>query len=314
MIPASPVDIVLVNWNSGSQLRLAVESVLSDGNRNGAVSIVVVDNGSWDASLNGLDSLRGVQVLRNGKNLGFAAACNQGAALGGGQFILFLNPDAAVFQDTIRRSVEFMLRPDSVDVGICGVQLVDAAGIVQRSCARFPDAKMYLAQAFGFAGVSPSRFSHIMMTFDHQETRDVDHVMGAYLLIRRSLFESLGGFDERFFVYLEDLDLALRAKRLGWRSVFLAQARAYHKGGGVSDQVRARRLFYALRSRILYAFKHFNRAQAWAVCFATLAIEPAPRLMRGLLRFSGRELVDTVHGFALLWWDLPSMLRRALCR
>jgi GT2 family glycosyltransferase len=207
-----------------------------------------------------------------------------------------------------------MLRPENADVGICGVQLVDAAGNVQRSCARFPDAKTYLAQAFGFAGVSPSRFSHIMMTFDHQETRDVDHVMGAYLLIRRSLFEELGAFDERFFVYLEDLDLALRAKRLGWRIVFLAQARAYHKGGGVSDQVKEHRLFYSLRSRILYAFKHFDRAEAWAVCLATLAIEPIPRLMRGLLRFSGRELIDTLHGFALLWWGIPSMLQRAFRR
>lgn len=314
MTPASPVDVVLVNWNSGSQLRLAVDSVLSGGDRNGPVSIFVVDNGSRDGSLNGLDSLRGVQVLRNGENLGFAAACNQGAALGGGEFILFLNPDAAVFQNTIEHCIAFMRRPENADVGICGVQLVDAAGIVQRSCARFPDAKTYLAQAFGFAGVSPSRFSHIMMTFDHRETRDVDHVTGAYFLIRRSVFEGLGGFDERFFVYLEDLDLALRAKRSGWRSVFLARARAYHKGGGVSDQVKAHRLFYSLRSRILYAFKHFNRAEAWAVCFATLAVEPAPRLVRGLLRLSGRELTDTVHGFALLWWGLPGILQRVFRR
>jgi GT2 family glycosyltransferase len=173
---------------------------------------------------------------------------------------------------------------------------------------------MYIAQAFGFAAVCPSRYSHFMTTFDHQETRDVDHVAGAYFLIRRSLFEILGGFDERFFVYLEDLDFALRAKRLGWRSVFLAHARAYHKGGGVSDQVKAHRLFYSLRSRILYAFKHFNRAEAWAVCLATLAIEPVPRSVRGLLRLSGRELTDTVHGFTLLWWGLPGILRRAFRR
>jgi hypothetical protein len=96
--------------------------------------------------------------------------------------------------------------------------------------------------------------------------------------------------------------------------VFLAQARAYHKGGGVSQQVRARRLFYSLRSRIHYAFKHFSRADGWAVCFATLVVEPVPRLVRGLLRFSGRESIDTVHGFALLWWSLPGILQRVFRR
>jgi len=300
----------LVNWNSGLQLRLAVDSILSNANQNGPANIFVIDNGSSDNSLNGLDPLRGLLVLRNGKNVGFAAACNQGAALGSGEFVLFLNPDAAVFPNTIQQSVEFMRRPENADVGICGVQLVDATGVIQKSCARFPDAKMYLAQAFGFAGVFPSRFSQLMMTFDHQETRDVDQVMGAYFLIRRSLFESLGGFDERFFVYFEELDLSLRAKRLGWRSVFLAQARAYHKGGGISDQVKAHRLFYSLRSRILYAFKHFGCAEAWAVCFATLAIEPVPRLVRGFFRRSREELVDTIRGFVMLWRDVPSIFQR----
>ncbi len=308
------VDVVVVNWNSGAQLRVAVGSVLHGVAGKERVAVCVVDNGSADDSLSGLDHRLGVRLLKNQQNIGFAAACNQGAALGEGEFILFLNPDAAVFRDTIPESVNFMRRLENSDVGICGVQLVDAVGVVQRSCANFPNVKTYLANSFGLAGIFPRRFSHFMTTFDHQETCDVDQVMGAYFLIRRSLFERLGGFDERFFVYFEDLDLSLRARQLGWRSVFLAQARAYHRGGGISDQVKAHRLFYSSRSRILYAFKHFKRAEAWVVCFATLAVEPVSRLVQGVLRRSGRELVDTIRGYLMLWQDVPNILQRALRR
>lgn len=308
------VDVVIVNWNSGLQLRVAVSSVLCSVTGIGKVKIYVVDNGSSDDSLSGLERNRDIHLVKNQKNTGFAVACNQGAALGQGEFILFLNPDAVVFPDTILQSVEFMGRPENSSVGICGVQFIDAVGVVQRSCARFPNAKTYLAHTFGLAGVCQNRFTHFMTMFDHQETRDVDQVMGAYFLIRRSLFENLGGFDERFFVYFEDLDLSLRVKQLGWRSVFLAQARAYHKGGGISEQVKAQRLFYSLRSRILYAFKHFSRVEAWTVCVATLVIEPVPRMVRGLLRRSGKELGDTIRGFAMLWWDVPGILQQALRR
>src|SRR5258708_40080093 len=101
-----------------------------------------------------------------------------------------------------------------------------------------------------------------MSDCDYFDTRRVDVVTGAFLLVRRGIFEVLGGFDERFFVYLEDVDFLYRVGQAGWRCYYLAAARAYHRGGGCSEQAKAARLFYALRSRILYSYKHFGRASA----------------------------------------------------
>jgi len=141
----------------------------------------------------------------------------------------------------------------------------------------------------------------IMEEWPHDETREVDHVIGAFFLVRRSLFESLGGFDERFFVYLEDVDFSVRAGRAGWRSVYLTEARAYHKGGGTSEQVKARRLFYSLRSRMQYAHKHFPVRGAIVVGAGTLLVEPLVRLGWAVLQRSGSTFVETIQGYAMLW-------------
>src|SRR5690606_37612429 len=152
--------------------------------------------------------------------------------------------------ETLDLSVRFMEDPASARVGLMGVQLVDEAGRVSRTCARFPEPRHLLATMVGLDRVLPRRFPGLVMTeWDHAASRDVDHVMGAYFFTRRALFEQLGGFDEGFFVYIEDVDYALRVRQAGWRTHYLADVRAVHTGCGTSDQVKARRLAYALRSR-----------------------------------------------------------------
>jgi GT2 family glycosyltransferase len=148
---------------------------------------------------------------------------------------------------------------------------------------------------------------YVMTEWDHEQSASVDHVIGAFYLVRRSVFEELRGFDERYFLYLEDLDFSFRARKAGWHSYYLAEGHAYHVGGGTSSQVKAARLFYSLRSRILYAFKHFGRASATLVLMGTMLIEPFCRLARGLLRCSKEEILDTIRGYSMLWKHLPRM-------
>jgi hypothetical protein len=316
-LPICCLDVVIVNWNAGDQLRQAVSSIAAHGH--GIVdSVVIVDNASTDGSLTGIESMipmpsPKVKIARNEKNMGFAAACNQGAALSSGEFILFLNPDAKLFADSLAISVTFMRQPENDDVGICGIQLLDESGHVSRSCARFPSVNGFLAHAVGLDRVFP-RWGHFMAEWDHAQTRDVDHVIGAFFLVRRAMFEALGGFDERFFVYLEDLDFSRRARNAGWRTVYLADAQAFHAGGGTSRQVKARRLFYALRSRLLYAFKHFSRAGALSVMLVTLLVEPFPRSVMALLRGSWSGLKETWSAYGMLWRWLPQGLSGGMTR
>jgi len=113
-------------------------------------------------------------------------------------------------------------------------------------------------------------------------SRNVDQVIGAFFMIRRALFDSLSGFDERFFVYYEEVDLSLRARQAGFRSAYFDGARALHHGGVSSDQVRAARLFYSLRGRLLYADKHFTRLGALLVWAVTFYVERPIRTLRAL--------------------------------
>jgi GT2 family glycosyltransferase len=202
-----------------------------------------------------------------------------------------------------------MAHPDNADVGICGIQLVDELGQVARSCARFPSVVNFSVQA---VGLSKLRWFHAsalhMSDWDHTTTRDVDHVIGAFFLVRRTAFNALSGFDERFFVYLEDLDFSLRARQAGWRSMYLPEAKAFHSGGGTSRHVKAKRLFYSLRSRLLYGFKHFSATEAWWLLFITVALEPCSRLAFALFRGEWRDARHTLQAYGMLTKCLPEVL------
>jgi N-acetylglucosaminyl-diphospho-decaprenol L-rhamnosyltransferase len=294
-------DIVIVNWNSGHLLARCVASILDHG-ENRAGSVVVVDNGSTDGS----DMLSycnpSLEIVRTGLNLGFGRACNLGARMGRSRYVLFLNPDAALLPKTLSVAVDFMERPENARIGVCGAKLIEEDGTVQRHCARLPTLVTFLAAASGLATALSSRVPTLHERgFDHLTSRPVDHVIGAFYLIRRVLFEQLAGFDEEFFVYLEDLDLSARVHAAGYSVYYLAEAVGLHKGGGSSEQVKPQRLAYSLESRIIYSFKHFNAVSAVIVAAATLLVEPLPRLVRAIARGSFTEARDTVSGVALLW-------------
>jgi GT2 family glycosyltransferase len=307
------VDVVIVNWNGGELVRRCVGSLAAVPESECALRVVVVDNGSADGSWEGLESVDArVRVVRNERTRGFAAACNQGAAVGTAPFVLFLNPDTVVTSASIAGALRFMRSPEAADVGIAGVQLVDESGAVSRSCARFPTAGTVGAAALGLDRVAPRLFApHFMSEWDHGSSRVVDQVIGAFFLTRRPLFERLGGFDERFFVYYEEVDLAYRARLAGWRSYFLATVSAVHTGCGTTDRVRATRYFYVTRSRILYGFKHFGVARGAALAAAAVVAEPLVRCAAALARGTPTAARETLAGARMLWRDLPNVLRTA---
>ncbi|MEA3015136.1 MAG: hypothetical protein QOD42_3681 [Sphingomonadales bacterium] len=296
MTDTSPrVQIVIVNWNAGDLLGQCLESVAAHG---GALveRVVVVDNGSTDGSAD-LPARPGLEVIRAGENLGFAKACNLGAKGASADYLLFLNPDAAIGPETLARAVGFMESEAASRVAVCGIRLIDEHGEVQRQVTDFPRPRTIFT------------LKRMLADFDHLHSRPVDHVAGAFYLMRRRVFEQLGGFDESFFLYLEDGDLSVRTHALGWSVYYLAEASAFHKGGGTSEQIKARRLFYAMRSRLVYSFKHFRRHEAWMVTGVTLFAEPLARLARGLVRRSRRELGETLRAYGLLYRDLRNIRR-----
>lgn len=307
------IDVVIVNWNSGDHLRRCLESLATLGAEAALLSVVtIVDNASSDASLQLPSSVQQalpLAIIRNPANLGFAAACNQGAAGSPAEFLLFLNPDMIVRPGCLSAPCHYLKAPKHSKVGIIGVQLLTTGGIVARSCARFPTARSLLGNTLGLDRILPSLFPrHFMEEWAHDENRKVDQVMGAFLFIRRQVFEQIGGFDERFFLYYEDLDLALRAAMHGWYSEFLTEAQAVHFGGGTTSGIIGRRIFYVSKGKIIYALKHFPLLPALGILAATTLVEPAVRLAAALARLRIGEAKETLRGFGLLWLDLGRML------
>lgn len=306
------LDIIVVNWNVGEYLRACLRSVLAaDRSELRLGRVAVVDNGSTHDPADGIEALAlPIQMIRNADNRGFAAACNQGAAGSRADYLLFLNPDIRLLPDSLVEPIALLQKAENVRVGIVGIQLLDEGGTVQRSCSQFPTVGRYLGMMLGLDRLAPRLFpSQFMVEWDHGDTRPVDQVMGAFFLVRRSLFERLGGFDERFFVYYEEVDFSFRACREGWRSIYLATARAYHTGGASSEQVKAKRLFYNLRSRLLFGYKYFGFLQATFLLLATLTVEPLTRVVWAIARRVPREVKYTLLAYAMLLCALPEIVR-----
>jgi N-acetylglucosaminyl-diphospho-decaprenol L-rhamnosyltransferase len=298
------IDIVVVDFNAGQLVADCIDSIARNRPQCARLGrVVVVDNASSPptSSLLAPTDLP-LTVLRNERNMGFAAACNQGAKGSHADFLLFLNPDTELLPNSLDVPAVYLTRPENERVGIVGVQLLDDEGQVSRTCSYHPRPTFFLNKALGLDRLSPSRFSSgMMLHWDHRETRRVDGIMGAFFFVRRALFEQLHGFDERFFVYFEETDFGYRADRLGFSSMYLADGQAYHHGRGTTDKVRAHRLTYSMRSRMKYAWLHFSPPGAVLVLLLTLVLEPVSRLALALARRSLPEFRETVRGYRMLW-------------
>jgi N-acetylglucosaminyl-diphospho-decaprenol L-rhamnosyltransferase len=302
MLPS--LDIVIVNWNSAHQLRECLDSIVSSDRDDFILAgAIVVDNASTDRSLDGLESLDlPLTIIRNSENKGFGVACNQGAAIRNSDYILFLNPDTRLFKEAIDKAVSFIKNSADEKIGVVGIQLVDSQGKIQRNCARFPSPLNFWCSILGIDKVIKNRFTSYLMTeWNHETTQAVDHVIGAFYLIGSDIFRSVGGFDESFFVYFEDLDLSYRLNQQGFSSYYLADVRSFHKGGGTSESIKATRIFYSLRSRILYVYKHFNSIQATTILLASLLIEPVTRIIFSVLRLSLSQAQETISAYIQLF-------------
>ncbi len=309
----SQLDIIIVNWNAGIQLKDCLMSIgLCDKAGFELSQVIVVDNDSVDGSLNGLDNIHLPLIFaRNCDNLGFGTACNQGAQISKADYLLFLNPDIRLKSDSLMIPMAYMEAPEKKNVAVCGIKLVDELLDVSKTCARLPRPEHFFSKIFGLDVLFPKAFkSHIMAEWDHNDTRPVDHVIGAFYLVRKSVYNQLRGFDTRFFVYFEDLDFSNRVKRHGYEIHYIADAEAFHKGGGTSQRIKAKRLFYSLRSRIQYGFKNFGGFSAILHFAATLFMEPITRLVLAAMHRSFKETRETVEGYLMLYKDIPDMMRR----
>ncbi len=219
------VCAVVVDYNAGDLLGECVRSLLGDGVR----QIVVVENGEERTARRALDGLR-VPLVVTGRNLGYGAGANRGiASSGDSEYVLVCNPDLRVHEGAAEKLVAAL--DDHPDWAIVGPRIVDPSGVEYPSVRRFPSMTEAAGHAL-LALVRPdNRFSRRYKAEVGEETRAVDWVSGACFCARRTALEELGGFDEAYFMFAEDIDLCWRAHQAGWGVGVAPQAQVTHVHG-----------------------------------------------------------------------------------
>ena len=259
-MPPPDLSVCIVNWNTRGDLEQAIASILGDASGL-QVEVVVVDNSSADGSAEMVrERFPSVSLIQSGANLGFARGYNLAASKAAGRHLLMLNPDTQVRPGALGELVEFLdSRPEA---GAAGPRLLNPDGSLQFSCRRFPRPMAALFRNTPLGKVIPgNRFTrdYLMTDWDHHVAREVDWLSGAAICIRRQTWEQVGGFDEGFFMYAEDIDWCWRARQAGWRVCYVPQAVVVHKIGRSSDQRPVASVVQFHRSMVWFYRKHYAR-------------------------------------------------------
>jgi N-acetylglucosaminyl-diphospho-decaprenol L-rhamnosyltransferase len=253
--------VVIVNYNTGPWLERCLRS-LSASRGDLSTDVVVIDNASRDGSADVADEL-GARLIRNATNRYLSPAWNQGATVTEAPYLLFLNPDTEWFHGSLADLVA--AAEAHPRAGIIGPLIRDPDGTVYASGRRFPS----IGDAIGHAFVSPftreNRFTrrYEMNSWDRSTEREVDWVSGACMLIPRVAFEAVGGFDEAFPLYAEELDIATRLREAGWSVLFTPAVEVIHAVGVSTGGDRRPHRLVVMHSRSLYRYYAKHRAAGW---------------------------------------------------
>ena len=253
------LSVIIVSWNVKGDLIRCLASLYKNPPSD-TFEVIVVDNASADGTIDAVKTdFSDVVTVVNSENRGFAAANNQGVQKSQGEYIIFLNPDTLVHPDSLDVLVAFM--DNNQDVGVCGPTLFNENGTIQPSTRRFPTfrAALYRHTIFRSIGIFRKQYRRwLMKDFSHDEQMDVDQLMGACLLVRKSVLEEVGALDEDFFMYYEEVDLCFRIKCAGYRVVFVPEAAIVHLGGRSAAQVPVRKRIAAMTSLLKFFKKHYG--------------------------------------------------------
>ncbi len=216
------VSIVTVTWNSAQFIQEQLRSVLAS--EGVSLEVFVVDNASSDATVADVTRMfPQVVLIKNDANRGFAAANNQAIARASGRYVVLLNPDMRVQTDTMARMVAHM--DAHPEIGVLGPHLIDAQGVTMPHVRRFPRVSDQAALLLKIPHLFPAVLNGYLRTdFDYTQDAYVDSVRGSCFMIRRETLEKLGGLDERYFIWFEEVDYCKQVIAAGWKVAYTAAA------------------------------------------------------------------------------------------
>lgn len=301
------VTVIIVSYNTRDMLARCLDSLRPE-TAEGDVRVVVVDNASHDGSP-ALVRARfpWVTLVESPTNLGFAAANNLALRALTTPYALLLNSDTEVAPGTVRALLDCMERHPSAGVVAC--RLLNTDGSLQRSCWRFPTPRRALAEALGLTRLLGRRSNY--NEWDYASERPVDFAIGACLLLRKAAIDQTGIFDERFFMYSEEMDLTLRLARRGWETWYTPACSVVHHGGASGSANTPDQFLHA---RELYYEKWYGRS-GLAILRISQAVGASLRLMGfgalSLLRPRPSIRAQVRRHAAMLRWVLHESVSQA---
>ena len=251
------LSIIIVNHNTCELLINCITSV-NGNSKTIDFEIIVVDNNSKDDSVSRMRELfPKVMIIENNQNVGFATANNQAIRDSKGEVVLLLNPDTIVVEGAIEKSYEFLC--NHPDAGVVGCKLLNTDYSIQPSCRSFPSIWNHFSESFFLYKLFPKSriFGRSYMTFfSYDRIMKVDVVIGAFMMIKREVFDDIGLLDESFFMYSEETDFCLRARQQEWEIYYYPDAQIIHIWGGMSDELPVNLFVELHKSLMKYCYKH----------------------------------------------------------
>jgi hypothetical protein len=231
------LTISIVNYNSREYLQALLQSIFSS-TTDASFEIIVVDNNSRDGSLEWIKSnYPEIKLVLNNENLGFAKAQNKGISASTGKFVLLLNPDSTVKPDAIQNMIDFM--KTHPEAGAIGGKILNPDGTIQLSGKKFPTPLAAILLSLGIHKLFPNNpvtRNYYMPKESYDSVHEAEHVMGSFLMARKSAIDKVGLLDEGFFLYCEDVDWCMRLIQGGFNIYYLPSAVAVHHKGGSSKK------------------------------------------------------------------------------
>lgn len=264
------LSVVIVSWNVADLLAACLRSVAATCPPD--TEVIVVDSASSDDTVRRIRAeFPHVKLLEQSENVGFSRGNNLGLAAARGAFLMLLNPDTELLDDAVSVLVNYVTAHP--EVGIAGPRTLNPDGSVQSTRRRFPTPRLAAFESTWLERFAPRRWidSYAVRDAADEDTAPVDWVQGSCLLARREVFDQIGGLDEGFVMYSEELDWCRRAKDAGWSVAYVGAARIIHHGGQSSAQVPAATHIRFNQSKLRYFRKYHGRSTAQALRFVLLA-------------------------------------------
>ncbi len=295
------ISIVIISYNVKEFLHQCILS-LKKSCHNIEHEIIVVDNNSIDGSDKIIaDRFPEIKLIKNYENKGFSKACNQGLEVSTGEYMLLLNPDTMLQEDTIPKMIDFF--DNTPDAGAAGCKILNADGTLQLSCRRsFPTPSVAIPKTIGLSKLFPKSklFSKYNLTYEDPDKQiEVDALSGAFMMFRKKVYDEIGGLDEDYFMYGEDLDYCYRIKQAGWKIYYTPTTKLIHYKGESAKLATFDNFVVFYKAMDIFVQKHFSKGY-YIILDIFLRIGIFARgLLTFITKFLHKHLIMQIDGIVL---------------